>query len=249
MRTNNIITKMKAGQKAYGCDLTIPSSSIIDLIGMAGFDFVYFEGEHGPFGPENLDDLCRTAELNGLTPIARVPNVEASTVLRFLDRGIMGIIGPHVTTREKALQLVEACRFGPLGKRSIGWSLPDRPTFRGGYSGKSFSSREYLEEINSQTLVTAQLEDIEVLDDLDGILSVEGIDFYAGGEEDIAQSMGLFGQPDHPRVKEFEAQVADAVHASGKKMWDDVAVTTSSVHLFLDGARSFLQANKDVPAR
>lgn len=246
MRTNNVITKMNAGQIAYGCDVTTPSFTAIDLIGMAGFDYVFFDGQHGPFGPENLDDMCRVAELNGLTPIARVPNIEESTVLRFLERGIMGIIGPLITTKEKALQLAEGCRFAPLGNRNVGWAVPDRPIYRGGYSSdKSFPSREYQEAINSQILVIAQLESVEVLDDLDGILSVDGIDFYAGGGHDIAQSMGLFGQADHPRVKEFEAQLTNAVHAAGKKMWLDVEVSTSLPQLFLDGARSFIQAHKE----
>jgi 4-hydroxy-2-oxoheptanedioate aldolase len=245
MRTNNIITKMKAGQMAYGCDVTTPSFAAIDMIAMAGFDYVGFDGQHGPFGPDNLDDMCRVAELNGLTPIARVPNIEASTILRFLDRGIMGIIAPLITTKEKTQQLAEVCRFAPLGKRSVGWPLPDRPIYRGGDSGKSSSSdREYQDAINSQILVVVQLESVEVLDDLDGILSVDGIDLYAGGPDDIAQSMGLFGQPDHPRVEEFEAQLTSAVHARGKKMWWDVQVSTSFPQMFLDGARSFIQAHK-----
>ena len=55
-----------------------------------------------------------------MTPIARVPNIQSSTVLQYLDRGIQGIIGPHISTRADAEQLVRACYFGPLGERSFG---------------------------------------------------------------------------------------------------------------------------------
>ena len=59
MRTNNVITKMRAGEKAYGCSLTFPSSAVVELMGQAGLDHVSFDSEHGPFTPESLDDLCR----------------------------------------------------------------------------------------------------------------------------------------------------------------------------------------------
>ena len=94
MRTNNVVTRMNAGEVAYGCQMIFSSSAVIELMGRAGFDFVTFDGEHGPFTPDVLDDLCRFADMAGLTPMARVPNIDDSTILRFLDRGIMGITGP-----------------------------------------------------------------------------------------------------------------------------------------------------------
>ena len=235
MRVNNVITKMKAGQKAYGCSLTFPSTAVVELMGQAGLDHVQFDAEHGPFTPESLDDLCRVADMAGLTPMARVPNIDPSTILRFLDRGIMGILGPHITTGERARQLADACRYVPQGKRSFG-------SGRGAYYGEFPSGQEYMEHTNSQILVMAQLEDIEVLENLDGILSVDGIDLFSSGAQDIAQSMGLPGQPNHPRVKEFEAEVAAKVHAAGKKMTSDVIAAIGAARLFLDGARAFLSA-------
>ena len=237
MRTNNVITRMSAGEIAYGCNLSFPSSTLIEAMGRAGFEYVTFDGEHGPFTPEVLDDLCRFADMAGLTPMARVPNIEPSTILRFLDRGIMGITGPHIINRERAQQLADGCRYAPRGKRSFG-------SGRGAYFGDFESGPEYMEHTNDNVLVIAQLEDVEVLDHIEAILSVEGIDLYASGPQDIAQSMGLPGQPNHPRVKEFEAQVRDAVHAAGKKTTDDVMVTARAINLFLEGSRAFLAAHR-----
>ena len=101
-----------------------------------------------------------------------------------------------------------------------------------------------MEHTNSQILVMAQLEDIEVLDHLDDILAVEGIDLFSSGAQDIAQSMGLPGQPNHPRVKEFEAEVAGRVHDASRKMTSDVIVAAGATRLFLDGAREFLRSEK-----
>ena len=104
------------------------------------------------------------------------------------------------------------------------------------------SGSDYMSHTNDNILVIAQLEDIQVLDNLDNILSVEGIDLFTSGAQDIAQSMGLPGQPNHQRVKEFEAKVRDAVHAAGRKMAEDVMASARAANLFLDGARAFLNS-------
>jgi len=70
---------------------------VIDILGKLDFDFVFIDGEHGPFGLDQLEDLCRTAEHHNLTPMARAPAVGSSTILRYLDRGI--ILGPDWAKR------------------------------------------------------------------------------------------------------------------------------------------------------
>lgn len=238
MRTNNVITKMNAGQTAYGCGFSFASPTLIELAGRAGFDFVSFDSEHGPFTIDILDDLCRFADMAGLTPMARVPDIEPPTILRFLDRGIMGITGPHIVNGERARKLADACRYVPRGIRSYG-------SGRGAYFSdfpQGVSGADYMARANDNILVIAQLEDIEVLDNLDDILAVEGIDLFASGAQDIAQSMGLPGQPNHPRVQEFERQVRDAVHAAGRRMADDAMASMRADHVFLDGARAFIAA-------
>ncbi len=237
MRINRVVEKMRRGEIAYGVNLSFGSTTLVELAGRAGFEFVMFDGEHGPFTPQDIDDLCRVADMAGLTPMARVPNIDDSTILRFLDRGIMGILGPHITTAERARQLAGACRYVPRGKRSFG-------SGRGAYFGDFASGPAYMEHTNDNVLVMAQLEDVEVLDNIDEILSVEGIDVYASGAQDIAQSMGLQGQPNHPRVKEFEAAVAGKVRAAGKKTSEDVMVMARTANLFLDGARAFLESHR-----
>lgn len=237
MRVNKVVEKLRAGQKAVGCNINFPSTAMVELMGLAGYDFVTFDAEHGPFTPDLLDDLCRVADMAGLTPMARVPDIDDATVLRFLDRGILGITGPHITTPERARQLARACRYAPRGKRSFG-------SGRGAYFGQLESGPAFMEDTNDNVLVIAQLEDVEVLDHLEEILAVEGIDLYASGPQDIAQSMGLPGQPDHPRVREFEARVREAVHTAGKKMADEVMATARAHLLFLEASRSFIATHR-----
>ncbi len=237
MRVNNVVTRMRQGQMAYGLNLSFPSTTLIELGGRVGFEFVTFDSEHGPFTVDLLDDLCRIADMAGLTPMARVPDIEHPTILRFLDRGILGITGPHIVNADRAQKLADACRYVPRGLRSFG-------SGRGAYFGDVESLPEYMEHTNDNILVIAQLEDIQVLDNIDEILEVGGIDLYASGAQDIAQSMGLPGQPNHSRVQEFEQQVRAAVHAAGKPMADDVMTSARATNLFMDGARAFLEGQQ-----
>jgi 2-keto-3-deoxy-L-rhamnonate aldolase RhmA len=215
-QANRIKAAMRAGRKARGYNLAFPSPWVIDILGKIDFDFVFIDGEHGPFGLDQLEDLCRTAERYNLTTIARVPDIGSSTILRFLDRGIMGILGPHIATEADARQLVKACYFGPIGERSFG---ANRGTdYNAGIPDKA----AYYREANEQMLVVALLEDAVVLDTLDAILAVPGIDLYSIGPNDFAQSLGYPGQPDHPEVIKTMREITRRIQAAGKTMQLDV---------------------------
>ena len=231
-RTNNIIAKMNEGRLAYGCQFNSPSSEQVELLGIAGFDFVIPDGEHGSFTLSDLEEQSRVAQMCGLTAVGMVPDVEAPTIHSFLERGILGIHGPNITTPEDARKLADACRYAPEGRRSLSFS-------RASHFGFGPPRPEYMAHANTQVIVIALLEHVDALENLDGILAVDGIDLYSVGPKDLAQSMGLPGQMDHPRVKEFEAQVTGAVHAAGKKMSQEVISAKRASQLFLDAATAF----------
>ena len=237
MKVNNIRKKMDAGEMAYGFTFQYSYPMHIEWAGLAGFDFVLFDAEHGPFTVDLIDDLCMVADSVGLTPLARVPDIQAATILRFLDRGIMGIMGPHISSQAKAKQLADACRYVPEGHRSLG-------SGRGSYYGRNESTAEYMAHTNSQILVIAQLEDVAVLDEIDDILTVDGIDLFNSGAQDIAQSFGLPGQPTHPKVQEFQKTVRDAVNRAGKQMAEDATINIRIDDVILDAAEEAFSAAK-----
>ena len=238
MRTNNVVTKIAAGAKPVGFTMRFPSATIVEMMGLVGFDFVIFDSEHGPFTTSDIEELARAADAAGLTPMARVPNIHNSTILRFLDRGIMGIMGPHINTKEQAQALADACRYVPDGHRSFG-------SGRGSHFGQNASRTGYMKHFNENVVVIAQLEDVAVLDDLDGILSVDGIDFFTSGAQDIAQSLGLPGQGEHPKVLEFEKTVRDAVRAAGRQMAADVMVGFTLDDMIFEIGVTALEAAKN----
>ena len=233
---NRVKAAMRTGRKAYGYNLSFPSPWVIDILGKLDFDFVFIDGEHGPFGLDQLEDLCRTAERHNLTTIARVPDIGSSTILRYLDRGIMGILGPHIATEADARQLVRACYFGPVGERSFG---ANRGTdYNAGIADKA----AYYREANEEMLVCALLEDRAVPDNLDAILSVPGIDLYSIGPNDFSQSLGYPGQPDHPEVIETMQEITNRIRQAGRRMQGDAMQGAWISDMLLEAGRRILSS-------
>jgi 2-keto-3-deoxy-L-rhamnonate aldolase RhmA len=232
---NRIKAAMRAGRKACGYGLTFPSPWVIDILGKLDFDYVFIDGEHGPFDLESLEDLCRVAERYQLTTFARVPDIGSSTILRYLDRGITGILGPHIATEADARQLVRACYFGPLGERSFGGN---RGT---DYNAGILDKAAYYRDANEQMLVCALLEDRAVLENLDAILAVPGIDLYSIGPNDFAQSLGYPGEPDHPEVAKAMQEITRRIHEAGRKMQADVMKSAGVSDMLLEGGRRILE--------
>jgi len=90
-------------------------------------------------------------------------------------------------------------------------------------------------------LVGALLEDARVLDTLDGILSVLGIDYFGIGHNDFSQSLGYPGQPDHPEVQKAMAEITARIHRAGRKMGQDIMVSAWVSEMLLDAGRQLLE--------
>ena len=243
-RTNKIFEKNRQGKKGVGIGLTYPSAEAIEIIGMlGGFDFVNLDGEHGLFSPESIDAMCRVADGFGLTVTARAPNIHPSTINRFLDRGVMGILGPHIETAEDAQALVDACRFVPDGQRSWGGGRGTYHNITALLDTPGGERTAFMQATNANMLVMGQLETTRAFDNLDAILEVPGIDAFAWGPNDLAQSMGLPGQPQHPEVLAAQRRVADRIHAAGRKLNSDIMASLNLPELIVSGAQRFLADN------
>ena len=148
----------------------------------------------------------------------------------------MGILGPHIATEADARQLVRACYFGPLGERSFGGN---RGTdYNAGIPDKA----AYYREANEQMLVCALLEDVAVLENLDAILAVPGIDLYSIGPNDFAQSLGYPGELDHPEVVKAQQEITRRIHQTGRRMQADVMKSAGISDMLLEGGRRILEA-------
>jgi len=239
VRENRVIRAMKAGRKAVGYNITFPSPWDVEILGRLNFDFVWLDGEHGPFGLSELESMVRAIEAAGATAVARVPNVEQSTILQYLDRGVQGIMGPHIASGEDAKKLVDACYFGPLGKRSFGGNRGTNYTFTPDSWGDKTG---FYRLANENMLVGALLEDQGSIDNIDDILAVEGIHYFGIGPNDFAQGIGYPGESEHPNVVKAMNELSSYIKSKGRLMSGDVMSSEWLHNFLLSGGQAHLAA-------
>lgn len=214
--TNQVKQTLREGGSVVGAFVTIPAPELVEICALAGFDFVLIDAEHGPISPESAYPMILAAEANGIEALARVGQNDRQVILKFLDIGIAGVMIPQVATPEAAADAVAAMRYYPRGLRGLA-------------GGRSFAhglgapARELVPRLNDRILSLVQFEHIAALDQLDEILKVPDLDVLFVGPNDLAQSMGYPGQPDHPEV----AAVIERVIAIAKDSPVALATTAS----------------------
>jgi 4-hydroxy-2-oxoheptanedioate aldolase len=138
--------------------------------------------------------------------VVRVPWLEPGIVMKALDAGAYGVIAPMINTREEAQRLVAYTHYAPMGTRSFG---PVRATMYGG--------ADYPTEANKTIVAFAMIETAQALDNLDSILSVEGLDAIYIGPSDLSLSLGcrpVFDDVDPPVAQAIE-HILDRARAHG----------------------------------
>jgi len=207
MMKNATKAKLKAGKAAIGIRLDFTSSAIVESLTGLGLDFVYFDLEHGPSSIESCQDMFRAAEVAGLTPLVRVSSYDIGYADRLLDSGAMGIIFPHCNTKKDAEAAVRAVKYPPEGERGAG----GRPLTLSG-----LPVTDYIREANRETLIITMIEELEALDNLPEILTVEGLDVLWIGRVDLSVSSGIPGKLDDPKIQDAVKRIIAEGSAAGK---------------------------------
>jgi len=192
--------RLRQGDHVYGISVGVPHPALIQMCGHAGYDFVVIDNEHGPASIETTGEAIRAARGVGVVPIVRTFESE---IPRLLDAGAGGIQVPLVETPEQAERIVRACRYPPVGARSVAFSTPAASY---GFADK----RAHIESSNRAIAVIIMIETAAAMERLDEILAVRGVDAVCVGPTDMSYSLGVPGDGGHPKVV---AAVAECVRA------------------------------------
>jgi 2-dehydro-3-deoxyglucarate aldolase len=206
LKENELKKRLKAGEATVGSWLSVAHPTIAEVMGLAGFDWLAIDMEHGILGLEAVQTLIQVLEGTRATPLVRVPWNEPVAVKQVLEAGPGGIVFPQVNSAEQAKAAVRAAKYPPEGIRGIGCQ-------RAAGFGAWFD--EYLLRANEQQLIIIQIEHIQAVENLESILEVGGLDVVFVGANDLSASMGLLGQPRHPRVLEVISHVLASARRVG----------------------------------
>ena len=206
----NIIREFKEklkGDGAIGVFSKTSDPAFIEAMGYAGMDYVIIDLEHGPNSVQSVQNLIRGAQVAGLMPIVRVKESCASVQSEVLDIGAGGIQVPQITTKAEAEAVIKRTKFSPVGERGV-----CRFVRAANYSAKG--RFEYFKDAN-EAVTILQIEGQEGIDNIEDILSVEGIDVLFIGPYDLSQSLGVAGQIEHPLVEQKMLEIVELCAKKG----------------------------------
>ncbi|HLJ55786.1 MAG TPA: aldolase/citrate lyase family protein [Chthonomonadaceae bacterium] len=181
MRTNTVKAALKAGRPQVGTWLSLGSPLAARYMAQVGFDWLNVDIEHSSTTWEQAALMFGAIADAGGTPFARVPFNSLENAKRALDNGAFGIVFPMCCSVEEARSAVAACKYPPVGERSVGGSL-HAINFK-------CSPGEYYARANDEILVVVQAEHITAVEQADEIFAVPGVDVVFVGPNDLLASM------------------------------------------------------------
>ncbi len=204
----NLKQRIKRGETVLGCWLNLGSSLAAEMVGVAGFDWVLIDLEHGAGTEKDVLYQLQALEHGTAAPIIRVEGFERQRIHRVLDYGAEGIMCPRIRTAAEAKQAVGAIRYTPEGLRGVAKMV------RATNFGVNFD--EYLAGAKDNLVGVVQIETEESLHCLDDIAAIDGVDVLFVGPSDLTMALGIFGQFDHPKFIDALKATADAAQKAGK---------------------------------
>lgn len=207
--TPTIKERLAAGDQLIGALLRLPNEDLVELLGVAGMDFILIDCEHGPADVLALRRHIALADLHRMGVLVRIGHKEPALALRAMDQGAQGIVAPHIDTAADAQALVDSVHYPPLGHR--GFATYTRTGRFGTVPAEAHRARTL-----ESTLVVAMLESPTAVGNAQAILTTTGVDAFLVGPADLAAS----STPDDPAVPDAIDQVRATAAAAGAGRMD-----------------------------
>jgi 4-hydroxy-2-oxoheptanedioate aldolase len=195
MRPNTLRTLWQNDKTAVNGWLAIPNAFSAETMAHAGWDALTIDLQHGLIDYQSMVGMLQAISTTPTVPLVRVPWLEPGIIMKTLDAGAYGVICPMINNADEAHRLVQYTNYAPTGTRSFG---PVRALLYGG--------ADYPSHANSTIVRFAMIETAKALDNLDNILSVEGIDAIYIGPSDLSLALGC-----KPTFDDVEPKVAQAI--------------------------------------
>lgn len=162
----------------HGAILRMPAEDIVEMLAVAGLDFLVLDLEHGPHDMTVLKQHLALAQVHGMPVLVRPGEKDRHVIQRALDQGAAGVLVPHVDDAEAAAEAVRWTRYPPNGERGIATYT------RAGRYG-TVSAAEHAAAAEDHLLLV-MLESPTAAENAAEILATPGIDGYMIGPGDLS---------------------------------------------------------------
>lgn len=204
---NTFKAALAAQQIQIGCWSALANPITTEVLGLAGFDWLLLDGEHAPNDITTFVPQLMALKGSPSAPVVRVPTNDPVVIKRLLDIGFYNFLIPFVETEEEAVLAVASTRYPPEGIRGV--SVSHRANMFG-------TVPDYFAQSNKNISILVQIESQSGVDNLDAILSTDGIDAVFVGPSDLAASLGYLGNAAHPEVQRTIQHIFARAKAHGK---------------------------------
>lgn len=236
-RKNALKQRLRSGEKVLGCWTMLGQAQVVEILSLAGFDYLVLDQEHGLGDVTSLAAQLHAMSATPCVGVVRVPWNDHVYLKRVLDVGAEAVLIPSVDTAEEARAAVAACRYPPRGRRG---------TASGSVRASSYGmAPDYVATCADELLIAVQIESATAVGNIDAILAVEGIDLVFIGPFDLSATVGQMGNLKHPDVVPLIERAEKAILAAGRPMGTVPHPGTTALDMFERGYQ-FVNAGSDV---
>jgi len=157
------------GATPLGTYIMSTDPAMTALYGVAGYDFVIIDQEHGPNDTASTIGHIRAADANGVVPLVRVLENRPTLIQKNLDLGAQGIVVPKVSTAAEARRVVEASQYVPGGRGACA-------SVEGARWTSTSDWEDYASSANDGVVVIPIIETAEALENFADIAGVDGVE-------------------------------------------------------------------------
>ena len=197
---NALKSQLKNGKTTFGVTITIGSPEVPYALGDLGLDWVNFDSQHSVLNNSTISEMIQALGHSKTVPIVRVLSNDNGQINKALDLGAHAVIVPLVNSRSEAEKAVLSAKYKPPGSRSYG-------------SRVSLRDPEYAETADNEIMIIPQIETALALQNLEEIVTTDGVDAVCCGPYDLSMSLGIFRQFENPtfeRAVELLVSVCEA---------------------------------------
>ena len=247
--------KLLNGHQLIGTMINIfDHIDIVKIFKSCGFDYFIIDNEHGDVDSRSIAGMIALAREMDIASFVRIPNESREHIMHYMEMGANGLMLPNTDTAEQARELVKYAKYQPLGERGISmmrghnrYLQVDDPI-------------EYMEEANNGTILIVQIESTLSVENIDEIISVDGIDVAFIGPNDLCNSLGILGDQTNELYINAVDKVIESVQKHGKhsgiqgmnpealESWMNKGMTfnlySNEVNMIMNNAKNAIQTIK-----
>ncbi len=209
-RQNTLKQRLRDGENVLGFWTMLGNPQVVEILGLAGYDFLVLDQEHGLGDATSLAAQLQAMSATPVVGVVRVPWNDHVYLKRVLDAGAEAVLIPSIDTAEEARAAVAACRYPPRGRRGTASS-----SVRASNYGMA---PDYVASCADNLLIACQIESAKAVGNIDEILAVDGIDLMFIGPFDLSATVGQMGNLKHPEVARLIGHAEARITAAGRAM-------------------------------